>query len=98
MKGVTRGQIRFVFWILITVIFVLYIFYMSFSNELISKLVYIFIFLLALLVFIGTFVSFYLRFKKVKIYLKIKQETEKNIRDFYRYEKLMDPPDFKLNN
>jgi len=30
--------------------------------------------------------------------LKIKQEKEKNVRDFYRYERFIDPPDFKSNN
>ena len=98
MKGISRGQIRFVFWILISIIFVLYVFYLSFSNELISKIVNIFIFMIAVFIFVGTIVSFYIRFKKVKSFLKIKQEKEKNIRDFYRYERFIDPPDFKFNN
>jgi hypothetical protein len=98
MKGVPRGQIRFIFWILISIIFVLYVVYFSFSNELISKIVNIFILIMAVLVFTGFFISFYIRFKKVKEYLKIKKEKDKNIRDFYRYERFIEPPDFKLNN
>jgi len=98
MKGISRGQIRFIFWILLSIIFVLYFFYLSFSNELISKIVNIFIFFTAILVFIGIVASFYIRFKRVKLYLKIKQEKEKNIRDFYRYERFIDPPDFRFNN
>ena len=98
MKGVSSGQIRFIFWILITIIFVLYAIYFSFSNELISKIINFFIFIMAALVFTGTFLSFYARFKKVKYYLKIKKEKDRNIRDFYRYERFIDPPDFKLNN
>jgi hypothetical protein len=53
---------------------------------------------MAVLVFTGFFISFYIRFKKVKEYLKIKKEKDKNIRDFYRYERFIEPPDFKLNN
>jgi multisubunit Na+/H+ antiporter MnhC subunit len=98
MKGIIRGQIRFIYWILISIIFVLYVVYLSFSNELISKILNIFILLTGVLVFVGTGISFHIKFRKEKFYLKIKQEKEKNIRDFYRYEKFIDPPDYSLNN
>jgi hypothetical protein len=98
MKGVSSGQIRFIFWILISIIFVLYVFYFSLSNELISKIINFFIFIMAALVFSGTFISFYIRYKKVKLFLKIKKEKDRNVRDFYRYERFIDPPDFNLNN
>ncbi|KYK21690.1 hypothetical protein AYK21_00490 [Thermoplasmatales archaeon SG8-52-2] len=98
MKGIKRGQIRFIFWILISLFFVIYIFSLSLKHEIIAKLVYIFIFFMAIFIFVGFLISFYYRFKKVKFMLKIKQEKEKNVRDFYRYERFIDPPDFKSNN
>jgi len=98
MKGVKRGQIRFIFWILISLFFILYVFSLSLKYETIAKLIYIFIFFMAIFIFVGFSISFYYRFKKVKSMLKIEQEKEKNIRDFYRYERTIDPPDFKFNN
>jgi predicted membrane protein len=98
MKGINKGQIRFIFWILVSLFFVLYVFSLSLKNEIISKLVYIFIFFMAIFIFVGFTVSFYYRFKKVKYVLQIKKEKEKNIRDFYSYQKLLDPPDFNINN
>jgi predicted membrane protein len=98
MKGVKRGQIRFIFWILISLFFVLYVFSLSLKHEIFAKLVYIFIFFMTIFIFVGFSISFYYRFKKVKYMLKIKKEKEKNVKDFYRYERTIDPPDFKLNN
>jgi hypothetical protein len=98
MKGINRVKIRFIFWILISLFFVLYVFSLSLKHEIIAKFVYIFIFFMAIFIFVGFSISFYYRFKKVKYVLKIKREKEKNIRDFYRYERFMEPPDFKLNN
>jgi uncharacterized Tic20 family protein len=98
MKGQSGDQIRFIFWILISLIFVLYVFSISLNNESIAKLVNIFIFFMVIYIFVGLLISFYYRFKKVKYVLKIKQEKEKNIRDYYRYQKFINPPDSNLNN
>jgi len=98
MKGIKRGKFTFVFWILLSLLFIFYIIFILFNNEFISKLIYIFISGMLTLGFLVIVISIYVRFKKEKYLLKIKQEKEKNIRDFYRYQKFLDPPDFDINN
>ncbi len=97
MKGLKSRQITFIFWILLTLFFVLYVVFISFNNMFISKIIYVFIFVMVIFGFFGAILSIYNRFKKVKFILKIKQEKEKNIRDFYRYQQILDPPDFDLH-
>jgi hypothetical protein len=48
--------------------------------------------------FLGAVLTIYVRYIKVRYLLKIKKEKEKNIRDFYRYQKFLDPPDFDVYN
>ncbi len=98
MKGLTTSQITFIFWILLILLFVLYVVFISFNNMIISKIIFVFIFVMAIFGFFGAIISVYNRFTKVKYLLKIKQEKEKNIRDFYRYQQTLDPPDFDLFN
>ena len=97
MKGLKSRQITFIFWILLTLFFILYVVFISFNNMFISKIIYVFIFVMVIFGFFGAILSIYNRFKKVKFILKIKQEKEKNIRDFYRYQLILDPPDFDLH-
>ena len=98
MKGTKSGKIKYNFWIILSLLFVLYVVFISLNNVILSKLFYIFIFVMAVLGFLGVLISIYVRFKKAKYVVRIKQEKEKNIRDFYRYQKYLDPPDFDLNN
>ena len=98
MKGVKRGKVKNDFWIILSLLFVLYVLFISFNNMNISKFLYIFIFFMAVIGFIGAAVSIYVKFKKAKHIIKIKREKEKNIRDYYSYEKYLDPPDFDANN
>lgn len=98
MKGTKSGKIKYNFWIILSLLFVFYVIFISVNNVIISKLIYIFIFVMAVLGFLGALISIYVRFKKENYVLRIKQEKEKNIRDFYRYEKYLDPPDFGINN
>ncbi|UCF49221.1 MAG: hypothetical protein JSU91_05585 [Thermoplasmatales archaeon] len=48
--------------------------------------------------FLGGIIAIYIRLIKVRYLLKIKKEREKNIRDFYRYQRFLDPPDFDVYN
>ena len=98
MKGIKRGKTTYIFWILLSLLFALYTAFISFNIIIISKLIYIFISVMAIIGFLGATICIYVRFKKAKYVLKIKQEKEKNIRDFYRYQKYLDPPDFDMNN
>ena len=98
MKGLKTSQITFIFWILLSLFFILYVVFISFNNMFISKIIYVFIFVMVMFGFFGAIISVYNRFIKVKYLLKIKQEKEKNIRDFYRYQQILDPPDFDLYN
>lgn len=98
MKGINIGKLRVIYWIIIVLLFFSYFIFLSLNYEIISKLIYVFIIVFAAIGFVGAFVSLYIRFKTVKFLLKIKQEKEKNIREFYEYEKFIDPPDYNLNN
>jgi len=98
MKGLKASQVTFTFWILLTLFFVLYVVLISFNNMIFSKLIYLFIFFMIILGFLGAIIAIYIRYIKVRYLLKIKKEKEKNIRDFYRYQKFLDPPEFDVNN
>ena len=98
MKGITRGQIKFTFYIMLMLFFIFYVLFLSIRDPVISKIVHIFIFVIAVIMFLGIIISFYYKFLTVKHILKIKKEKEKNIRDFYRYQKFLEPTDFNVNN
>ena len=98
MKGLKASQVKFVFWILLTLFFILYVVFISFNNMIFSKLIYLFIIAMIILGFLGAIIAIYFRYIKVRYLLKIKKEKEKNIRDFYRYQKFLDPPDFDVYN
>ncbi len=98
MKGLKASQVTFTFWILLTLFFILYVVLISFNNMIFSKLIYLFIFVMIILGFLGAIIAIYIKYIKVRYLLKIKKEKEKNIRDFYRYQKFLDPPEFDVNN
>ena len=98
MKGITRGQIKFIFYMILSILFAFYLLFLSIKNELISKILYVFIFTIVVIGLLAAAISFYKRFTKVKHILRIKKEKEKNIRDFYRYQRFLEPTDFNINN
>ena len=54
MKGLKASQFTFVFWILLTLFFILYVVFISLNNMTFSKLIYIFILVMIILGFLGT--------------------------------------------
>ena len=60
--------------------------------------IYLFVFILFWLSFNITVISIYEIYTNLKNKINNKKEMERNTKDIYRYQKLIDPPDTDINN
>ena len=96
MKEIPTNRFTFIFYIILTLLSIFWIALIIINNRIFTKVVILFV--IAILVLLVAISSIYNRLIDVKYSLKLKQEKEKNIRDFYRYQQLVDPPDFDIYN
>jgi hypothetical protein len=99
MKGRNQG-LRFIFCSIIGIISLLLIIFIFFRN---MSLNYtgpfsLFIFILFWLSFNITVISIYEIYTNLKNKINNKKEMERNTKDIYQYQKLIDPPDTDINN
>lgn len=93
MKGFRTRGIVFIFWILLALLSAFCIVFCIINFE----MVYLFVFIFA---FIGLFIamiSINNMLIDAKYALKLKNEKENNIKDFYRYQQLFNPPNSDMN-
>ncbi len=94
MKGFRTRGIVFIFWILLAILSLFWIVFSIISFE----IVYLFVFIMAFLALFTAIMSINKMLIDAKYTLKFKKEKENNVRDFYRYQQLFDPPDSDMNN
>ena len=94
MKGFRTRGIVFIFWILLAI---LSLFWIVFSI-IIFEIVYLFVFIMAFLGLLVAIKSINNMLINAKFSLKLKKEKENHVRDFYRYQQLLNPPDSDMNN
>ena len=99
MKG-RKQVLRLIFCLIIGIISMLLIIFIFFKNMslIFTGPISIFIFILFWLSFNTTVISIYEIFTNLKNKINYKKEMERNTKDIYRYQKLIDPPDIYINN
>ncbi len=99
MKGRNQG-LRFIFCFIIGIISMLWFIFIFFKNMSLSYIgpISLFVFILFWLSFNITVISIYGIFTNLKNKINNKKEMERNTKDIYRYQKLIDPPDTDINN
>ena len=98
MKGRKTRGILFVFWLLLVTLSTSWIFF-SILNDIkliLSELVYQFVFVISCLGFFIAVLSLRVTLTEVKSKINEEREKQKNVRDFYQYTQLLDPP--SMNN
>ena len=100
MKGRNFQSILFIFWtILATLSAVWIIINLVFDEKLIlTKTVYQYVTIISSLTLIISVISIREMLIKTKNKIIDRQIKERNIKDCYRYQQLLDPPDADMNN
>lgn len=94
MKGFRTRSIVFIFWLLLAILSTFFIIF----NIVNFEIVYLFVFIMAFLGLFIAIISINKMLIDAKYLLKLKKEKENNVRDFYRYQQLLNPPDSDMNN
>lgn len=100
MKGIRMRGSLFIFWLLLAILSTFWIVFsvLNDANLIFTELVYLFVLVLAIFSLFVAIISIRSMLIDVKSSLELKQEKEKHVRDFYRYQQLLDPPDADMNN
>lgn len=93
----TRSKIletTMMFWILLIILSAAWLIYILFNNiHLVSENILILaVVIIAILSFCLSFFFIYLVIVDVRIEIKKAKEAEKNVKDVYQYDQLLDPP------
>lgn len=97
MKGIRYQRLQFVVWLSVAILSAIWIIFNVINNiSLISLPVYLFVFILGFLSFIMALISIRKRVSDVKTKIDEEKEHEKNVKDFYLYQQLLNPPE--INN
>ena len=94
MKGFRLRGIVFIFWILLAILSLFWIVFSIINFE----IVYLFVFITAFLGLLVAIISINKMLIDAKFSLKLKKEKENHVRDFYRYQQLLNPLDSDMNN
>ena len=98
MKDLKYKKILFTGWLLIAILSLLWIFYSVIKDTglIFSISTYLFVFILVCLTLVIALLSISNKVTAEKITIKKEEEHEENVRDYYLYQQLLDPPD--MNN
>ena len=88
MKGFRTHGIIFIFWIVLSMLSTSFIIFSIINFE----IVYLFVFILAVIGLFAAIISINKMLINARYLLKLKKEKENHVRDFYRYQQLLDPP------
>ena len=94
MKGSKTRGILFLFWLIMATLSILWILFCILANFnlIFSDIIYQFTLIFSCLIFFGSILSLYTIMSKLKKEIIVEKEKQKNIRDFYLYTQLLDPP------
>jgi ABC-type transport system involved in multi-copper enzyme maturation permease subunit len=97
MKGVRYQRIQFIVWLSVAILSAVWIIFNAITNTgLISLPIYLFVFILGCLSFAMALLSIRKRVSDVKTKINEEKAHEENVKDFYLYQQLLNPPD--INN
>jgi len=97
MKGIRYQRVQFIVWLSVAILSAVWIIFNSITNiSLISLPTYLFVFILGCLSLAMALLSIRKRVSDVKTKITEAKEHEENVKDFYLYQQLLNPPD--INN
>lgn len=97
MKGIRYQRIQFIVWLSVAILSAVWIIFSSITNiSFISLPAYLFVFILGCLSLAMALLSIRKRASDVKTKINEEKEHEENVKDFYLYQQLLNPPD--INN
>lgn len=94
MKGRNTRKILFIFWLLLATLSAAWIIFnvLNDINLIFSELVYRFVFIISCLSFFISVLSLHVILVEIKSKINEEREKQKNVREFYQYSQLLDPP------
>ena len=100
MKGRSFQNILFIIWLIIATLSAIWIFFSIILdvNLIITKAVYQFVLLISCLSLVIATISIHEMLVKAKDKILDQQNKEKNVRNVYRYQQILSPPDTNMNN
>jgi hypothetical protein len=99
MKGSITQRVLFIFWTILAILSMAWIIFNIINFYLLlTEFTFQFVFILACLSFFISMLSINVLLTKVKFIMNLENEKQRNIRDVYRYEQLLDPPDTNMYN
>lgn len=98
MKDIRYQRIQFIVWLSVAILSAVWIIFSTIANmSLIFSLpIYLFVFILGCLSLTMALLSIRKRVSDVKTKINEEKEHEENVKDFYLYQQLLNPPD--INN
>ena len=97
MKGIRYQRIQFIVWLSVAILSAVWIIFSFITNmSFISLPTYFFVLILGCLSFTMALLSVRKKVSDVKTKINEEKEHEKNVKDFYLYQQLLNPPD--INN
>ena len=99
MKGNSIQRVLFIFWTILATLSIIWIIFNVINFSLIlTEFTFQFVFIMACLSFFVSMFSLKLLIAKVKHIIDLENEKQRNIKDVYRYEQLLNPPDTYMYN
>ena len=94
MKGNIIKRILFIFWILLAVLSSLWIVFTIITNInlILNETLYQFALIISCVSILIAVISLIAIIFEIKLEINVDIEKQKNIRDYYRYNQLLDPP------
>ena len=99
MKGLISEKFLFIFWIILALQSIVWIFFNIFNvNLILTKSTFQFVFILSCLSFFVSILSIRKLLAEVKNMLKEEKIKQRNVKDVYMYQQLLDPTDTEMYN
>jgi len=100
MEGRKFRNSLFIFWLILTavsVIWIMFTFY-NYIDLMFTESAFLFVFIISWIGLIIASISIYEIFINDKDILNKKQKTQDTVKEVYRYQQVLDPPDAEMNN
>jgi len=99
MKGKITQKVLFIFWTMLAIQSIVWIIFNIFNvNLLFTKFTFQFVFILSSLSFFVSVISIKELFAEVKNIMNKEKIKQRNVKDVYMYQQLLDPPDTGMYN
>ena len=97
MKDIRYQRLQFIVWLSVAILSAIWIIFCAINNiSFVSLPAYLFVFILGSLSLVIALLSVRKKVSDVKTGINEEKEHEENVKDFYLYQQLLNPPD--INN